>query len=95
MNNVGIPRRLFFIFSFMALLMPLALIALILMTIPVLWYIAPRTEFHFVLSGLVSMYSVCLIGVIFIGNYPSTPMEISKWRAGTERIRLLSDRILR
>lgn len=43
----------------------LPVIALILMTIPVLWHIASRTEFRFVKPGLVSLYSVCLAGVMF------------------------------
>lgn len=43
----------------------LPVIVLILMTIPVLWRIASRTYFRFPLPGLVSIYSVCLAGVMF------------------------------
>lgn len=39
--------------------------ALILILIPVLWRIASRTKLHFEMPGLVSLYSVCLTGVMF------------------------------
>ena len=40
-------------------------ITLILLLIPILWNIAVHTEHKFVLPGLVSLYSVCLTGVMF------------------------------
>ena len=40
-------------------------IALILLLIPIFWMTAVRTDFHFPLPGLVSLYSFCLSGVMF------------------------------
>ena len=43
----------------------LPVIALILITIPVLWIIAGRTDFRFPLPGVVTLYAVCLSAAMF------------------------------